>query len=144
MDYKGSRVSHPYFMFFAALVAVFPSALLLLLQLYRLEGPQQLLFPQFVTMVPGSEALQQLQHFHYSRHQTHDAVIAIAINQLLYLGPDQFGYFIHVVHVQRRECLYKAALRVFVVGMCLHVCSLHMLLISYRNRHESTRHVREL
>lgn len=93
---QGDSRSHPYFII-AALLAVFPPALLLLLPLDGLEGPQQLLFPQTRSVVPGGEALQQLEHLHDPRHQTHDALFPVTVDELLQLGADQLGDLVHVV-----------------------------------------------
>lgn len=92
--------THPDFIFLVALLAVFPPAplLLLLLELDLLERLQQLLFPQRERLVAGDEALQQLQHLHYLRNQTLHALFAVAVDELLHLGADQLGYFVHIIH----------------------------------------------
>lgn len=108
------------YFFIKALVAVF--LFLLLLDLNALEGLQQLFFPLNVSVVPGSEALQQLQHFHYFWHQTLDALFTVSIDKPLHLGPDEFGDFINIVDCQQGDSLVKVALaRVSALRVGLHV-----------------------
>lgn len=121
---KMVAVSYPYFQLLtAALLAVFAPAPPLLLPLDGLEGPEELLFPQPERLVPGGEALQQLQHLHYFRHKTLDAVLSVAVDEPLHLGADQLGDLVDVVDGQGGTSPAEAAglLRGAPAALLLHV-----------------------